>query len=124
MRAGDPTVRSVAWGVAGSTLALAAGSAALHSARFAVGVLLGGAVVALNFLVLAAIVVTLGGPRRQALVWGSVYLLKVAALFGAVAALLRLGWAHPLGVVVGLGALLPGIVVGGVVAAPDRGPEA
>lgn len=111
------TVRAVAIGIVVSTAVLAAAFWTAHGPRFAVGVGVGGAIGLLNFLALARIGRAMTAPAGGGL-WGLAYLFKVFALFGGAALLLRAGIVPGLGIVVGLCALLPGIVVGGLRAAP------
>lgn len=113
----DHTVRYVAFGIAGSAVALAAAAALTVSPRFGLGVVIGGVVALANFLVLARVGRAITGSRAQAVLWGFVYLFKVAALFGGLALLMRSGFVHAVSLVVGFAALVPGIVVGGLVAA-------
>lgn len=114
------TMRAVAIGIAVSALVLAAAFFPTHGLRFSVGVLVGGAIVFVNFVVLARIGRAMTQPSGGGL-WGLAYLFKVFALFGVAAGLLRAGIVPGLGLIVGLCALLPGIVVGGLRAAPGRG---
>jgi hypothetical protein len=111
------TVRAVAIGIVVSTLVLAGAFWPTQGPRFALGVAVGGAIGLLNFLALARIGRAMTAPAGGGL-WGLAYLFKVFALFGGAALLLRAGLVPGLGIVVGLCALLPGIVVGGLRAAP------
>lgn len=114
------TMRSVALGIAASTAVLAAAFFPVRGWRFGLGVVVGGAIVLINFVILARIGRAMTQPSGGGL-WGLAYLFKVFALFGLAALLLRVGIVPGLGLVVGLCALLPGIVVGGLRAAPGRG---
>ncbi len=113
------TIRTVSLGIAASTILLAVAAATTQGARFAVGVLTGGGVGLLNFLLLAGIGRAMTRPSGSGL-WGLAYLFKVLVLFGGAFLLLRAGVVPGLGLVVGLCALLPGIVLGGLRAAPGR----
>lgn len=114
----DRTLPLVAIAIGVCAVVLAAASAFVVGSNFAVGVLIGGAIAVSNFLVLARVGKALTGSRGGAAFWGGIYLLKLAALFGGVALLLHSGIVSGLGVIVGLTALVPGIVVGGLLAAP------
>ena len=118
----DRTLRGVALSILAFTAIYAVTGATLFGARVAFGVVVGGVIACLNFAVLARIGRSITKKGRDAAIWGGVYLFKVAALFGGVALLLHSGWVSGLGVVVGFTALLPGIVVGGLLA--KGGPEA
>lgn len=110
----DRTVRNVAICIVTFTLIYGVTAIALFEKRVVGGVLVGGAIACANFLVLARIGKALTQTRRDAVIWGAVYLLKVAALFGGVLYLLHTGFVSGLGLIVGFTALLPGIVVGGL----------
>ncbi len=114
------TMRAVAIGIAVSAVVLAAAFLPVQGLRFALGVLVGGAIVLINFIFLARIGRAMTQPSGGGL-WGLAYIFKVFALFGVAALLLRAGIVPGLGLIVGLCALLPGIVVGGLRAAPGRG---
>lgn len=114
------TMRAVATGIAVSTIVLAAAFFPVQGGRFCLGVVVGGAIVLVNFMFLARIGRAMTQPSGGGL-WGLAYIFKVFALFGVAALLLRAGIVPGLGLVVGLCALLPGIVVGGLRAAPGRG---
>ena len=115
----DRTIFFVTISVAASASALAVAAFFALSRHFALGVVAGGAIALSNFVVLARVGRALTGNRRQAFFWGGVYLAKVAVLFGGTALLLHSGAVSGLGVVVGFAALVPGIVVGGLLAAPS-----
>jgi hypothetical protein len=120
----DRTLRGVAVSILAFTAIYAVTAIALFAARVAFGVVVGGIIACLNFVVLARIGRSITKKGRDAAIWGAVYLVKVAALFGGVALLLHSGWVSGLGVVVGFTALLPGIVVGGLLAGKAAGPQA
>ena len=115
----DRTIRNVCIAIAGSALALAAATTAISSWRFGLGVAIGAAMILANFAVLARVGRSLTGSRGGAMFWGSVYLFKVAALFGGAALLFRAEIVPVLSIAVGFGALVPGIVVGGLCAGRD-----
>ena len=54
--------------------------------------------------------------------WGAVYFFKIAALFGGLYLFFHTGVVNVYGLLVGLSALAPGIVVGGVLATPKAQP--
>jgi hypothetical protein len=112
------TVKAVAMSIVACTVILAGLSLVFANTRFALGVLIGGAIGAANFLVLARVGKAITGKSKDAAFWGAMYLLKVAALFGGVFLVLHSGLVSGLGVVVGLTALVPGIVVGGLLSTP------
>ena len=112
------TIKLVAIAIAFSALLFAAAAAFFVNIRFATGIVAGGDIGLSNFLVLARVGKAITGSREGAVLWGGIYLLKVAALFGGVALLLHSGIVSGLGLVVGFSALVPGIVVGGLLAAP------
>lgn len=116
-----PTV-AVAIGVCAALLALASYFAA--GGRFAFAVVVGGAIGAANFLVLARVGKALTGTKGGAAFWGGMYFFKIAALFGGLFLLLTTKVVDPYGLLVGLASLVPGIVVGGVVAARRQPPAA
>jgi len=112
------TAGIVALSIAVSTLLLATPSYFFAGAKFAAAVLLGGAIGIANFLVLARIGKALTGTRSGAAFWGGVYFFKIAALFGGLYFLFSRGAVSPYGLLVGLSAIVPGIVVGGLLATP------
>jgi hypothetical protein len=112
------TAGIVAASIGASTLLLATPSYFIAGAKFAVGVLLGGAIGIANFLVLARIGRALTGTRSGAAFWGGVYFFKIAALFGGLYLLFSTGAVNLYGLLVGLSAIVPGIVVGGLLATP------
>jgi hypothetical protein len=112
------TAGVVALAIAGSTLLLAAPSYFIAGGKFAAAVLLGGAIGIANFLVLARIGKALTGTRAGAAFWGGVYFFKIAALFGGLYLLFATGAVNLYGLLVGLSAIVPGIVVGGLLATP------
>lgn len=119
MEAPDPldrTVKSVSLSILAFTAIYAVTAVALFAPRVAIGTLVGGAIACSNFLVLARVGRSMTKRGRDAAIWGGVYLVKVAVLFGGVLLLLHSGIVSGLGVVVGFTALLPGIVVGGLLA--------
>ena len=125
----DPTVgrttRAVSISVLAFTAIYAVTAIALFAPRVAIGVAVGGVIACLNFLVLARIGRAITQRGRDAAVWGVVYLLKIGALFGGIFLLLRSGLVGAVGVIVGFSALLPGIVVGGLLAGRAQpGPDA
>ena len=117
----DRTLSFVIGSIGVSAGIIAAICAFTFSSRFALGVALGGVIALLNFLVLARVGKAITGTRGGAAFWGFVYLVKVAVLFGGVGLLLHAGILPGLSIIVGLTAIVPGIVVGGLLAAP-RGP--
>ncbi|GAC1363304.1 MAG: hypothetical protein NVSMB47_15090 [Polyangiales bacterium] len=115
---GDRTIPRVAMAIAVCALVFAGASWAAFGLRFGLGVAVGGAIGATNFLVLARVGKAMTQKDRDAWIWGGVYLLKVFALFGGVAYLLHTRAVNGLGLIVGFAAIVPGIVVGGLLAAP------
>ena len=112
------TAGIVALSIAGSTVLLAIPSFYVAGAKFAAAVLLGGAIGIANFLVLARIGKALTGTRSGAAFWGGVYFFKISALFGGLYFLFATGAVNLYGLLVGLSAIVPGIVVGGLLATP------
>lgn len=112
------TAGLVALCIAASTVLLAAPSLFVVGAKFAAAVVLGGAIGIANFLLLARIGKALTGTRSGAAFWGGVYFFKIAALFGGLYLLFSTGAVNLYGLVVGLSAIVPGIVVGGLLATP------
>jgi hypothetical protein len=72
--------------------------------------------------VLARIGHALTGTRSGAAFWGAVYFVKISALFGGLYLLFSSGAVNMYGLLVGLSAIVPGIVVGGVLATPKAAP--
>jgi len=119
------TTRAVSAAVIAFTGIYAVTAIVLFAPRVAVGVVVGGVVACLNFVVLARVGRAITQKGRDAALWGVVYLVKVIVLFGGFFLLLRSGVVGALGVIVGFSALLPGIVVGGLLAGrASPGPEA
>lgn len=104
--------------IAACTLLLATPSYFVAGAKFAAAVLLGGAIGVANFLVLARVGKALTGTRSGAAFWGGVYFVKIVALFGGLYLLFSTGAVNLYGLLVGLSAIVPGIVVGGLLATP------
>ena len=115
----DRTIPLVLKSIAGCAAALAIVAAFVWGLRFGFGVAIGGAMITANFYVLTRVGRALTGSRNGAAFWGMIYLLKVGALFGGVFLLLHAGIASGVGIIVGLCSLVPGIVVGGLLAAPS-----
>jgi len=115
---GDRTIKAVTVSIGVCAAMLAAASYFVVGGRFGLGVVAGGTVGLLNFVVLARVGKAITGKTKDAVFWGVVYLVKVIALFGGTFLMLRSGVVSGLGIVVGLTALVPGIVVGGLLAAP------
>lgn len=107
--------------IAAFTVLLAIPSYFVAGGRFTLGVLAGGAIGLANFLFLGRIGKALTGTRRGAAFWGGMYFMKIALLFGGLYFLFTTGVLHVYGLLVGLCALVPGIVVGGLLATP-KGP--
>jgi hypothetical protein len=114
----DRTIAFVTGAIGVCTLGFAVLFAFVATLRFSLGVTVGGAIGLLNFVVLAQVGKALSGSRRRAAILGVLYLVKVLVLFGGVFFLFRAGWLPGLSIVVGLSALVPGIVVGGLLATP------
>jgi hypothetical protein len=112
------TAGTVALSIAASTLLFAAPSYVFAGAKFAAAVLLGGAIGIANFLVLARVGKALTGTRSGAAFWGTVYFFKIAVLFGGLYLLFSTNAVNMFGLLVGLSAIVPGIVVGGLLATP------
>jgi len=112
------TAGVVALSIAASTLLLALPSYFIAGQKFAAAVLLGGGIGIANFLVLARIGKALTGTRSGAAFWGGIYFFKIAALFGGLYLLFSTGAVNLYGLLVGLSAIVPGIVVGGLLATP------
>lgn len=119
---GDRTIKAVTVSIGVCAGLLAVASWIAVGRHFGLGVVAGGIVGLLNFIVLARVGKAITGKSRDAAFWGAVYLVKVVALFGGTFLMLRSGVVSGLGIVVGLTALVPGIVVGGLLAGP-RGPN-
>ena len=119
------TTRAVSGAVIAFTGIYAVTAIILFAPRVAIGVVVGGLIACLNFIVLARVGRAITQRGRDAALWGVVYLVKVIALFGGFFLLLRSGVVGALGVIVGFSALLPGIVVGGLLAGrTPPGPDA
>ncbi len=113
----DRTIPTVAVAIGVCAVLLAVPSFFAAGGRFAFAVVVGGAIGVANFLVLARVGRALTGTKGGAAFWGGMYLVKIAALFGGLFLLLTTKVVDPYGLLVGLASLVPGIVVGGVVAA-------
>lgn len=118
----DNTLRIVATSIAGCAALFALGAFFSVNARFAFAVAIGGAIAVANFLVLARIGRAITGGSGGAAFWGATYFFKIAALLGGVFLLFQSGRVNVFGLLIGLSTLAPGIVVGGVLAAPS-GPK-
>jgi hypothetical protein len=116
------TTRAVVLGIATAATLLAVPSFYIAGSKFGVAVLIGGAIGVANFLVLARVVGALTGGRSAATFWGVVYFFKILVLFGGLYLLFSSGWLNIYGLLVGLSAIVPGIVVGGVLALPKAAP--
>jgi hypothetical protein len=103
-------IRHSAWAIVGVALALALAGWVSVSLRFSLGVLIGGAIAWANFVALARI--GRGMSSGSGGLWALLYLLKIGALFVGVFLVLRAGVASGVGIVLGLVALAPGIVIG------------
>lgn len=114
----DRTVPLVAASIGAFTALFAVVFVFIATPRFSLGVAIGGVLGLLNFLTLARVGKAFLGSRRGAVLWAIIYLVKVIVLFGGVYLLFRSGWVPALSIVVGLSTLVPGIVVGGLLAAP------
>jgi hypothetical protein len=112
------TLVAVCIGVCAALLALA--SIPFGGLRLAAAVTIGGVIGIANFLVLGRIGKTLVGTQGRAAFWGAMYFVKIAALFGGLWLLFQYRVVNVYGVLVGLSALVPGIVVGGVLAAQKQ----
>jgi len=112
------TAGVVALSIAACTVLLATPSYFVAGVKFAAAVLLGGAIGIANFLVLARVGKALTGTRSGAAFWGGVYFVKIVALFGGLYLLFTTGAVNMYGLLVGLSAIVPGIVVGGLLATP------
>lgn len=115
------TLRVVALSIAGCAALFATGAFFSVNARFAFAVAVGGAIAVANFLVLSRIGRAITGGAGSAAFWGVAYFFKIAALLGGVYLLFQSGRVNVFGLLIGLSTLAPGIVVGGVLAAP-KGP--
>lgn len=122
-QAADRTLVRVAWSIAACALVLAVATLATRGSRMALGVVVGGAIAVANFVLLARIGKALTGSGAGAAFWGGMYFIKIAALFGGLYLLFHSGMVDGYGILVGLCALVPGIVVGGVLTgAPAKAP--
>jgi hypothetical protein len=110
----DRTLRNSAWAIAATAVIIAVAGALTIGARFGTGVLVGGAVSALNFVALARIGRGIGSERSA--LWGLLYVAKVLGLFVVVFVVLRAGIASGVGIVAGLCSVAPGIVIGALTA--------
>jgi hypothetical protein len=94
---------------------LAASIAALVETRLALGVAVGGVVIAANLYVFGSVIHALfpneEGKRRGSRLWILVYPAKVLSLFGGGYMLLRSQWVDPTGFVIGAMTLPFGLVV-------------
>jgi hypothetical protein len=94
---------------------LAASIAALVETRLALGVAVGGVVIAANLYVFGSVIHALfpneEGKRRGSRLWILVYPAKVLSLFGGGYMLLRSQWVDPIGFVIGAMTLPFGLVV-------------
>jgi hypothetical protein len=118
----DRAIRAVCGAIAAFACLLALPSYFVAGGRFAVAVLGGGAIGVANFLFFGRIGKALTGSRREAAFWGGMYFVKIALLFGGLYLLLdTLPSNFKYGLLVGLCAIVPGIVVGGLLATP-KGP--
>jgi MFS family permease len=94
---------------------LAASVAALVETQLALGVVVGGVVIAANLYVFGSVIHALfpneEGKRRGSRLWILVYPLKVLGLFGGGYMLLRSQWVDPIGFVIGAMTLPFGLVV-------------
>lgn len=117
----DRAIRVVCLTIAAFTVLLAVPSYFVAGSRFMLGVLAGGAIGVANFLFFGRIGKALTGTRRAAAFWGGMYFVKIVLLFGGLYVLFTTGVLHVYGLLVGLSALVPGIVVGGLLATP-KGP--
>ncbi len=106
-----------------AVLALTAAAGWIAGAQAAAGVAGGGAIALVNFRWLArsvASIAALAGENRTAVVgWRGTWLRHLLTV-GALGWLVGGGWAHPLGVIVGLSVLPPVLVAQGLHAARDR----
>ncbi|MGZ3417867.1 MAG: ATP synthase subunit I [Polyangiales bacterium] len=120
----DRTIQVVTVAIGACALLLAGASLIVVGAKFAFAVVVGGAIGVANFLLLARIGKAVTGSSSGAAFWGGVYFFKIAALFGGLYLLFHTGAVNLYGLLVGLSALAPGIVVGGVLATPKAPPAA
>ena len=101
--------------------AAAATSLALGSRPFATSVVLGAAIEAVNFRVLRATSLRLfSGELAMGRAWVAGFGLRFAVLAAAVALALRAG-AHPVGLLLGLSAIVPAAIVGAWLQRPPVG---
>lgn len=114
----DRAIRIVCMTIAAFALLLAVPSYFVAGGRFALGAVAGGAIGVANFLFFGRIGKALTGTRRAAAFWGGMYFVKIVLLFGGLYVLFTTGVLHVYGLLVGLSALVPGIVVGGLLATP------
>lgn len=112
----DRTIGSVAVAIAVIAALFALSAVVFTNTRVALGVVIGGAAGVANFLVLARIGKAVTGSRSGAAFWGAIYFVKLAVLFGGIYLVFTTGVINVYGLLVGLSAIVPGIVVGGVVA--------
>ncbi len=97
------------------------------NARFAISVVVGGAIVSLNLVALAKILrATLVPPHapQPSALWALAFVAKLVGLFGGTYLLFASGWVTVLGVAVGFAALLPAVVLEGARASADDGRDA
>jgi hypothetical protein len=118
----DRTITSVVIAIAFIALLFTLGAGAKFGVRLAASVALGGLIAIANLVILARVVRSITSTSGRAAFWGGIYLLKVGALFGGVYLLFQTDVVNIYGVLVGLSALVPGIVVGAVLAAPRARP--
>jgi hypothetical protein len=118
----DRTIPVVTMAIAICALVLAGASLMVVGAKFAFAVIVGGAIGVANFALLARIGKAVMGSSSGAGFWGAVYFFKIAALFGGLYLFFHTGVVNVYGLLVGLSALAPGIVVGGVLATPKAQP--
>lgn len=115
----DRAIRVVGAAIAAFALLLAVPSFFVAGARFAAGVVAGGAVGVANFWFFGRIGKALTGSRREATFWGGMYFVKIVLLFGGLYLFMSSFDAKLVyGLLVGLSAIVPGIVVGGLLATP------
>lgn len=118
----DRAIRYVCMTIAAFAVLLAIPSVFVAGSTFALAVLAGGAIGVVNFLFFGRIGKALTGTRREAAFWGGMYFVKIVLLFGGLYLLMStLHGNFVYGLLVGLCAIVPGIVVGGLLATP-KGP--
>jgi hypothetical protein len=104
-----------------AVIVLAVLAAAVAGTTGAAGVLAGGALALGNFWWLSGrAAAAVSGPAPAAAGWGLTFGLRFVALAAATAILLVSGWAHPVGLLIGLTVLPCGLIARGLADATHR----